>query len=166
MAGVWAGLCKPGLFLLCHALRCSPVMVPLPTPYPSHLMCCVQLMALLMRDLPLGAFRRCASLICPVLGGACNHLCGLQEPGLQLWPIQLNRLSTTSQQSHTQVSRCSTMTSYENIFASCFPNEPELTSSSDVTGVHAWQLGLGHLGSSYEEVSKMSYFLSWCLDIL
>lgn len=159
MAGVWAGLCKPGLFLWCCAFRSIPEMVPLPTPYPSHLMCCVQLMALLMRDLPLGAFRRCASLICPVLGGACNHLCGLQEPGLQLWPIQLNRLPTTrSQQSHIQVSRCSTMTSYENIFASCFSNEPELTCSSDVTEMHAWQLGLGHLWSSCEEVSKMS----WC----
>lgn len=140
MAGMWAGLCKPGLFLWCCALRCSPVMVALLTPYPSHLMCCVQLMALLMRDLPLGAFRRCASLICPVLGRACNHLCRLQEPGLQLWPIQLNRLSKRSQQSHTQVSHCSAMTSYENTSAFCFSNEPKLTSSSDVTGVHAWQL--------------------------
>lgn len=139
-------------FPLVFALRSSPVMVPLPTPYPCHLMCCVQLMVLLMRDLPLGAFRRCGSLICPALGGACNHLCGLQKPGLLLWPIHPSRPTTRSHRSHTQVSRCSTLPSYENIFASCFFNEPVLTSSSDVTGVHAWQLGLGHLESCFEEV--------------
>lgn len=68
-------------------------MVPLPTLHPSRLMCCVQLMALLMTDLPRGAFRHSTSLICPALGGACNQLSGLWEPGLLLWPIQPNRLN-------------------------------------------------------------------------
>lgn len=135
MAGVWAGLSKPGLFLCCWALRYSPVMAPLLTPYPSRLMGCVQLMTLLMRDLPRGAFRRCAILICPALSGACNHLRGLRGPGLLLWPIQPNTLTARSHWSHTQVSRFSTLTSYENIFASRFSNEPELTGFSDVPGV-------------------------------
>lgn len=166
MAGVWAGLSKPGLFLSCWALRSSPAMVHLPTLHPSCLMCCVQLMALLMTDLPRGAFRHSTSLICPALGEACNQLSGLWEPGLLLWPIQPNRLTTRSHESHTQVSHCSTLTSYENIFASYFSNEPELTGSSDVPGVHTWQMVLGHLWSSFEEVSKLSHFLSPCLVTL
>lgn len=48
---------------------------------PSPLMCSVWLMALIMRDLRLGASQRRTSLICPAQGEGCNHLCGLRAPG-------------------------------------------------------------------------------------
>lgn len=41
-------------------------------------MCNVRLMALIMRDLWLGASRHGTGLVCPAQGEGCNHLCGLQ----------------------------------------------------------------------------------------
>lgn len=99
---------------------------------PRPLRGIVWLMALIMRDLRLGAFRHHASLICPALGGTCNHLCRLllQVPD-RLRPRQPNgpetRSRTALQTRGTLLflkEKKSMLTSYENISLACLQHKP------------------------------------------